>query len=140
MLRNPYSEDIQRQLKSNQQKQIRNLDQVGAAYSGGSGCCCHCHGSGASGGGYSGGGASGGSHFVDTGLSRPIGGGLSSGVKEFIKEMKSDIKQVGGSKPSKTGSDFIKRTEIVKDVMKKRGVSLMEASSIVKKEGLYKKQ
>jgi hypothetical protein len=49
--------------------------------------------------------------------------------------MKSDINQVGGSKPS----NFIKRTEIVKDVMQKRGVSLMEASSIVKKEGLYKK-
>jgi hypothetical protein len=30
------------------------------------------------------------------------------------------------------------RAEIVKKVMKERGVKLMEASSIVKKEGLYK--
>ncbi len=146
MFQNPYNEDIQQKIKSNQQKQIRNMDSVGGAYQGGS-CCCKCHGGGSSGGGYSGGASGGsyvnidltrsigGSHFVDTGLSRPLGSGLSSGVREYIKDMKSDINQVGGSKPS----NFIKRTEIVKDVMKQRGVSLMEASSIVKREGLYTK-
>ena len=146
MFQNQYNADIQQKIKSNQQKQIRNMDSIGSTYQGGS-CCCKCHGGGSSGGGYSGGSSGssnanidlsrsiGGSAFSDTGLNRPLGSGLSSGVREYIKEMKSDINQVGGSKPS----NFIKRTEIVKDVMKKRGVSLMEASSIVKKENLYTK-
>ena len=121
MFKNPYNESLQDKIKSNQQKQIRNMDSVGESYQGGS-CCCKCHGGGSSGGGYSG-GASGGSHvnidlsrsiggsaFSDTGLNRPLGSGLSSGVKDYIKNMKSDINQVGGSKPS----DFIKRTDIVK--------------------------
>lgn len=39
----------------------------------------------------------------------------------------------------KTGCGRISRAEIVKKIMKDRGVSMIEASSIVKKEGLYKK-
>jgi hypothetical protein len=40
---------------------------------------------------------------------------------------------------SMAGQGKSKRADIVKDVMKKRGCSMIEASSIVKKEGLYKK-
>jgi hypothetical protein len=41
----------------------------------------------------------------------------------------------GGKKKSKGAN---KRAEIVRKIMKERGVSMIEASKIVKKENLYK--
>jgi hypothetical protein len=60
---------------------------------------------------------------------------LSEGVRKLVRKpvlakAVSAVKGAGGRN---------KRAEIVKKVMKDRGVSMIQASSIVKKEGLYKK-
>lgn len=48
----------------------------------------------------------------------------------YMKQSHDEIRKVGGRKPSA-------RNEVVKRVMAERGCSLPEASSIVKREGLY---
>ena len=54
---------------------------------------------------------------------------VASAVKSVVSKVKSSVGAGGRNK----------RAEIVKKVMKDRGVSMIQASSIVKKEGLYKK-
>jgi hypothetical protein len=54
---------------------------------------------------------------------------VASAVKSVVSKVKTAVGAGGRNK----------RAEIVKKVMKDRGVSMIQASSIVKKEGLYKK-
>jgi len=64
-------------------------------------------------------------------------------VKSADPAVKNQVASVAKSVASKVksavGGGRNKRAEIVKKVMKDRGVSMIQASSIVKKEGLYKK-
>jgi hypothetical protein len=81
------------------------------------------------------------------------GAGLIAGVKKFVKTKKAKKeggnleRPIGGAKvkvklikkPVVDTVVGVKRSDIVKKVMKDKGLSMIEASKYVKSNGLYKK-
>ena len=60
---------------------------------------------------------------------------LLLGLDEPKEELKEDSKEEGGAKKRKTNA----RAEVVRQIMKEKGLNLIDASKHVKEHGLYKK-
>ena len=75
--------------------------------------------------------------FVAPELAAPIAA-ASQGVKALAGQGMSGGQVSGGAMSGAGKGGRAKRAEIVKKIMKERGVKMIEASKIVKREGLYK--
>ena len=71
-------------------------------------------------------------------LERPIGGGLTGGL-DLTQSKEPKMKKEKEPKIVKSSSSIMKRADIVKKIMKEKGLKMIDASRFVKENGLFKK-